>query len=134
MSREELLRFFKQWSNEDRNVAANVATMLGLIGFWKPSPQAIDIQGYVELDDNDPEDYGHAVSFFAGQIVFRPEYAPTGALPCEGSWPGSNGWFFIPLSRRREGPGRTSTAVSSVVVCNTDGCSQQWLAHAGPCD
>ena len=134
MSREELLRFFKQWSNEDRNVAANVVSMLGLLEFWKPSPQAIDIQGYIERDGTDPNDYGHVVSFYAGQIVFHPDLAPTGSLPCEGGWPESSGWFFIPLSRRREGQGRTSTAVSSVVVCNTDGCSQQWLAHAGPCD
>ncbi len=136
MTREEMLRFFKQWSNEDRNVAANVATMLALNAFWKPSPQSTDIQGYADPDPEVPEDHGHSVSFEAGRITFRPGFEPTGAQPCEGGWQAKNGWSFVPLSRSRSGvdKGRTKTQVAAVVVCATDGCSQQWLAHAGPCD
>ena len=41
LTRSEALRFYKQWSDEDRNVAANVITMLGITSITKDHPQAV---------------------------------------------------------------------------------------------
>ena len=39
-----------------------------------------------------------------------------------------------PRPARRAATSGTKTVAVAVAPCRTAGCSQQWLAHAGPCD
>ncbi len=106
MSREEMLRFFKQWSNEDRNVAANVATMLGLIELLEAQPAGDSISRATSSRTTPtPKTTATPCPSTRARSRFPPDYAPTGALPCEGNWTGDQRLVLHPAEPPSGRPG-----------------------------
>lgn len=119
--RTQALRYFKQWSNEDRAQAATHYDRISpdAISFWKNS--VVLWKGGTRVFHMD-----------AGRLTFLGEYAPANAVEIpEGYGPG---WTSVPLSLGRDGARSKSTPVAAVVVCANPACYQQWLAHAGDCE
>lgn len=128
MNKNEALRYFKQWSDEDRAIMARIFETTGAVSF---TPRQHGAMPSMDAFDKDGESVG--LSFSIGTAWLWPKW--------EGRiaglhWSSSqNPNLVVRLSRS---PGETnrvgSGPVAAVVTCNNDKCINQWLTHPGDCE